>query len=298
MFAGVEPLSRGAVLGVWLLLLIGFAGAVAVFLLWTRRSLAGECRSVTDQLDVAEQSRENLSNDINCLRGENTALEADFETKKKELEQSKAEIRKIIKAFEDSYECTMDNRSGLAGKIKDLIKYIWIYGETHRVDMKHMEESEGTLRAAVEARAENFSEEIMKSHPGILHHTKLLKSILENYISAAERRVQSYKKNNTAKRSDEHYNRFMTELIQSAKSFSEAVEKMSGSEYEDLLSHSMVSEEEKRINQYDAIIQLYNSKIAKIRTQDMDEEDRDDAIAHWKRLRDTEIEELTRASDV
>lgn len=58
------------------------------------------------------------------------------------------------------------------------------------------------------------------------------------------------------------------------------------------------SEEHKRINQYDTIMQLYNEKIAKVRAQDMDEEDRDDAIAHWKRLRDTEVEELTRASDV
>lgn len=58
------------------------------------------------------------------------------------------------------------------------------------------------------------------------------------------------------------------------------------------------SEEQKRIDQYETIIDLYNEKIARVRTQDMDEEDRDDAIAHWKRLRDTEIEELTRASDV
>lgn len=57
------------------------------------------------------------------------------------------------------------------------------------------------------------------------------------------------------------------------------------------------SEEHKRINQYETIMQLYNEKIAKVRAQEMDEEDRDDAIAHWKRLRDTEVEELTRASD-
>ena len=66
---------------------------------------------------------------------------------------------------------------------------------------------------------------------------------------------------------------------------------------EEVQALAYASEEHKRINQYETIMQLYNEKIAKVRAQEMDEEDRDDAIAHWKRLRDTEIEELTRASD-
>lgn len=56
-----------------------------------------------------------------------------------------------------------------------------------------------------------------------------------------------------------------------------------------------VSEEAKRISQYDTIIRLYNDKIAGLRNQDMDEEDREEAILAMKRLRDREIDALEQA---
>ncbi|MGB1234674.1 MAG: hypothetical protein ACPG5U_02950 [Planktomarina sp.] len=53
-----------------------------------------------------------------------------------------------------------------------------------------------------------------------------------------------------------------------------------------------ISVEEKRISQYESIINLYNKKIANIRAQDMDEEDQEEAIIAMKRLRDREIDTL------
>ncbi len=58
---------------------------------------------------------------------------------------------------------------------------------------------------------------------------------------------------------------------------------------------SYVSEEAKRIAQYDSILSLYSDKIAKLRARDMNEEDREEAIFAMKRLRDKEIELLENA---
>ena len=58
---------------------------------------------------------------------------------------------------------------------------------------------------------------------------------------------------------------------------------------------SYVSEEAKRIAQYDSILSLYSEKIAKLRARDMNEEDREEAIYAMKRLRDKEIELLENA---
>lgn len=62
------------------------------------------------------------------------------------------------------------------------------------------------------------------------------------------------------------------------------------------LAHA--SEEHKRVAQYETILQLYNQKIAKLRAQDMDEEDKEEAIQAMKRLRDREIELLASAEVV
>lgn len=59
-----------------------------------------------------------------------------------------------------------------------------------------------------------------------------------------------------------------------------------------LRSIAYASEEEKRVGQYESIINLYNQKISNIRGQDIDEEDREEAIIAMKRLRDREIELL------
>lgn len=56
-----------------------------------------------------------------------------------------------------------------------------------------------------------------------------------------------------------------------------------------------VSEDHKRVNQYETIIALYNEKIAKLRAQDMDEEDKEESIQAMKRLLEREIELLTNA---
>lgn len=56
-----------------------------------------------------------------------------------------------------------------------------------------------------------------------------------------------------------------------------------------------VSKEQERIVQYHTIIGLYNEKIAKIRKQEMDEEDQEEAIIAMKRLRDREIDLLEQA---
>jgi hypothetical protein len=58
---------------------------------------------------------------------------------------------------------------------------------------------------------------------------------------------------------------------------------------------SYVSEEAKRIAQYDSILSLYSDKIAKLRAREMNEEDREEAIYAMKRLRDKEIELLENA---
>jgi len=64
----------------------------------------------------------------------------------------------------------------------------------------------------------------------------------------------------------------------------------------DAKSLSFVSAEEKRINQYDAIVRLYSQKIQKLRASDMDEEEQQDAIDAMRRLRDREIAELEGSS--
>lgn len=56
-----------------------------------------------------------------------------------------------------------------------------------------------------------------------------------------------------------------------------------------------VTEEQKRIAQYEAIISLYNEKISSLREKTMDEEDREEAIIAMKRLRDREIDTLEQA---
>lgn len=62
---------------------------------------------------------------------------------------------------------------------------------------------------------------------------------------------------------------------------------------DELKSIAHVSAEQKRISQYDAILRLYNEKLQALRTQeDLDEEDREEAIIAMKRLRDREIEHL------
>ena len=62
------------------------------------------------------------------------------------------------------------------------------------------------------------------------------------------------------------------------------------------LAHT--SEEHKRVAQYETILQLYNQKIAKLRAQELDEEDKEEAIQAMKRLRDREIELLAGAEIV
>lgn len=66
--------------------------------------------------------------------------------------------------------------------------------------------------------------------------------------------------------------------------------------FSDAKSLSFVSAEEKRINQYDAIVRLYSQKIQKLRASDMDEEEQQDAIDAMRRLRDREIAELEGSS--
>ena len=56
-----------------------------------------------------------------------------------------------------------------------------------------------------------------------------------------------------------------------------------------------VSEDRKRIEQYETILNEYNIKIARLRAQNMDDEDKEEAIQAMKRLRDREIELLANA---
>lgn len=65
--------------------------------------------------------------------------------------------------------------------------------------------------------------------------------------------------------------------------------------FDELKALSYLSEERKRIAQYDSILRLYNERIAKLRAQEMDEEDKEEAIQAMKRLRDREIELLASA---
>lgn len=70
-----------------------------------------------------------------------------------------------------------------------------------------------------------------------------------------------------------------------------------GKDFERIAWPSIVPEEVKRIKQYSAILGSYNEQIAALREQDLDDDDKEESIFALKRLRDTEIEELSRASD-